>query len=133
MGSLDKYKISTQPPKISRRVAKASPIDAIRATFLAGLKKQKAQAAAWKPGAKDLRSWVTRDEARGLAWVTVKYGARPVPVKGATKSTIGPIKLADLPRVFDDVEKAAQAGELDKGLLKAATLGPRKTRRGKAK
>ena len=126
MGALEKYKLSTNPPKIGRKVAKAAPIDGIRRKFIAGVAKQKAQAKAWKPGAKDLRSWVTRDEDRGLAWVTVKYGSRPVTVKGAAQSTIGPVKLNQVPRVFDDIKKDAQAGELDKGLMKVAVQGPRK-------
>ena len=129
MGVLDKYKVATKPPKIRSERAKAAPIEAVRKKFVAGVERQKAQAKAWKPGAKDLRSWVTRDEARDVAWVTVKYGARPVPVKGATRSTIGPVKLNQLPQVFDDLKKAAQAGDLDSGLTKVATQGPRRKKR----
>ncbi len=132
MGALEKYKLSTNPPKIDRKVAKAAPIDGIRRKFIAGAAKQKAQAKAWKPGAKDLRSWVTRDEDRGLAWVTVKYGARPVPVKGTAQSTIGPVRLKEVPKVFDDLKQAAQAGELDRGLQKVAIQGPRKKKRAKS-
>lgn len=129
MGVLDKYKVTTKPPKIRAVRAKASPIDALRKKFIAGVERQKAQANAWKPGAKDLRSWVTRDQERGLAWVTVKYGARAMPVKGTTRSTIGPVKLDEVSRVFDDIKKAALAGDLDAGLKKVATLGPRKKKR----
>ncbi len=129
MGALEKYKLSTKPPKISRKVAKPAPIEGIRRKFIAGAAKQKAQAKAWKPGAKDSRSWVTRDEDRGLAWIKVKYGAWPVAIKGASHSTIGPVKLNQVPRVFDDVKKAAQAGEMDKGLTKVAIQGPRKKKR----
>ena len=131
MGALDKYKLTTKPPKISRKVAKPAPIDGIRKRFIAGAAKQKAQAKIWKPGAKDLRSWVTRNEDSGLAWVTVKYGPRPVPIKGTAQSTIGPVRLNEVPRVFDDVKKAAQAGELDKGLRNVAIQGPRKKKRAK--
>ncbi len=126
MGALEKYKLSTNPPKISRKIAKPAPIDGIRRTFIAGAAQQKAQAKAWKPGAKDLRSWVTRDEDRGLAWVTVKYGPRPISIKGTAQSTIGPVRLNEVPRVFDAIKQAAQAGELDKGLRKVAIQGPRK-------
>lgn len=126
MDALGKYKVTTNPPKIRTERVKEAPIEAIRKRFISGIEKQKAQARAWKPGAKDLRSWVTRDEVRGLAWVTVKYGARPVAIRGRSKSTIGPVDLSKLPQVFDDIRKAAEAGELDKGLMKAATLGPRK-------
>jgi hypothetical protein len=107
MGALDKYKLTTKPPKISRKVAKPAPIDG------------------------DLRSWVTRNEDSGLAWVTVKYGPRPVPIKGTAQATIGPVRLNEVPRVFDDVKKAAQAGELDKGLRNVAIQGPRKKKRAK--
>ncbi len=126
MGALEKYKLTTKPPKIRRIGTKATPIEGIRKKFIAGADIQKAQAEAWKPGAKDLRSWVIRDENRGIAWVTVKYGARPVSIKGAAQSTIGPIKLNQVSKVFDDIKKAAQAGELDKGLKKVAIQGPRK-------
>ena len=126
MGVLDKYKVALKPPKIRAQRAQVAPMDAVRKKFIVGVNRQKAQAKAWKPGTKDLRSWVTRDEARGLAWVTVKYGPRAVPVKGATRSTIGPVKLNQVSGVFDDIKKAAQAGELDAGLKKAATQGPRK-------
>ena len=126
MGALEKYKLSTKPPKISRKVAKPAPMEGIRKKFIAGAAKQKAQAKVWKPGAKDLRSWVTRDEDRNLAWVTVKYGPRPVAIKGASHSTIGPVKLNQVPRVFDDIKQAAQAGDLDKGLRSVAIQGPRK-------
>ena len=126
MSTLDKYKVATEAPKISHRRAKAPPIEAIKKTFIAGVDKQKAKAQAWKPGAKDLRSWVTRDEQRDLAWVTVKYGARPVAVRRTKQSTIGPVKLGDVPKVFDDIKKAALSGELDKALLKVSSLGPRK-------
>jgi len=126
MAILDKYKVANKPPKIRLERTKVEPIEAIKKKFIAGVAKQKAQAQAWKPGAKDLRSWVTRDAKRDQAWVTIKYGARIVPVKGNTKSTIGPVKLSDVPKVFDDIAKAAQAGELDKGLLKSAKRGPRK-------
>lgn len=126
MGALEKYKLSTKPPKISRKVAKPAPIEGIRKKFIAGAAKQKAQAKVWKPGAKDLRSWVTRDEDRNLAWVTVKYGPLPVAIKGASHSTIGPVKLNQVPRVFDDIKQAAQAGDLDKGLRSVAIQGPRK-------
>lgn len=129
MGVLDKYKTAIKPPKIRARRAKVAPMDAIRKKFIAGVERQKAQAKTWKPGAKDLRSWVTRDEARGLAWVTVKYGARTVLVKGTTRSTIGPVKLNQVSGVFDDIKKAAQAGELDAGLKKSAIQGPRKKKR----
>lgn len=131
MGALDNYKLTTKPPKIRRTSAKTSPIEGIRKTFIGGVDKQKAQAKVWKPGAKDLRSWVTRDENRGIAWVTVKYGARPVSIKGAAQSTIGPVKLNQVPKVFDDIKKAAQAGELDKGLKKVAIQGPRKKKQAK--
>ena len=129
MGTLDKYKLTTKPPKISRKVAKPAPIDGIRKKFIAGAAKQKTQANAWKPGAKDLRSWVTRDEDQGIAWITVKYGPWPVRIRGAAQSTIGPVKLNEVPGLFDDIKKAAQAGELDKGLQKKAIQGPRKKKR----
>ncbi len=131
MGALEKYKLSTKPPKISRKVAKPAPIDGIRRKFIAGAEKQNIQAKAWKPGAKDSRSWVTRDEDRNLAWVTVKYGPWPVAIKGASHFTIGPVRLNQVPRVFDDVKKAAHAGELDKGLRKVAIQGPRKKKQAK--
>jgi hypothetical protein len=131
MGALEKYKLTKKPPKVRRIGPKATPISGIRKKFIAGAEKQKAQAKAWQPGAKDLRSWVTRDEDRGLAWVTVKYGARPVPVKGTTRTTIGPVRLNEVPKVFDDIKQAAQAGELDKGLQKVAIQGPRKKKRAK--
>jgi hypothetical protein len=126
MGILDKYKVATKAPKIRAQRATKDPIASIRKKFVAGVERQKAQAKAWKPGAKDLRSWVTRDEDRGLAWITVKYGARPVAIKGRAQATIGPVELSKAPQVFDDLKKAAEAGELDKGLLKAAIQGPRK-------
>jgi len=129
MGVLDKYELAAKPPKVGRMGAKDASTERIRKTFLAGVEKQKAQAKAWKPGAADLRSWVTRDEARGLAWVTVRYALWPVPINGKAKSTIGPVKLSALPKVFDDIKRAAQAGELDAGLKKAAFLGPRKKKR----
>ena len=132
MGVLGKYKVITKPPKITRQRSKAAPIEGVRKKFLAGAARQKKQAKAWKPGAKDLRSWVTRDEDRDQAWVTVKYGARPVAIKGNSQSTIGPVRINDVPQVFDDIEKAAQAGELDKSLLKVAIQGPRKKARAKA-
>ena len=132
MSTLEKYKVTTNPPKITCQRAKAAPIEGVRKKFLAGAAKQKKQAQAWKPGAKDLRSWVTRDENRDQAWVTVKYGARPVAIKGTAKSTIGPIRLNEVPEVFDDIVEAAQAGELDNALIKAATLGPRKKKSTKA-
>lgn len=132
MGVLDEYKLTAKPPRIRPMGAKVTPMERIRKTFLAGVEKQKAQAKAWKPGAKDLRSWVTRDDGRGLAWVTVKYGPRPVPLKGKAQSTIGPVKLSALPKVFDDIKKAAQAGELDAGLKKLAVQGPRKKKRGRS-
>lgn len=126
MDALGKYKVTTNPPKIRAERAKKAPIETIRKRFISGVEKQKAQARAWKPGAKDLRSWVTRNQERGLAWVTVKYGARRVAIRGRSQSTIGPVDLGKLAEVFDDIKKAAEAGELDKGLMKAATLGPRK-------
>ncbi len=131
MGALEKYKLSTKPPKIIHKVAKPTPIDGIRRTFITGAEKQKVQAKAWKPGAKDLRSWVTRDEDRGLAWIKIKYGAWPISIKGASHSTIGPVRLNQVPEVFNDIKKAAQAGELDKGLRKVAIQGPRKKKQAK--
>ena len=132
MGVLDKYSLVIRAPKIDRKGSMETPIIKIRNKFLIGVDKQKAQAKNWKPGVKDLRSWVTRDEARGLAWVTVKYGARPIPIKGNARSTIGPVKLGQVTSVFDDIKKAAKAGELDAGLKKASILGPRKNKRGAA-
>ena len=132
MGALEKYKLSTKPPKISRKVAQPAPIDGIRRKFIAGAEKQYVQAKAWKPGAKDFRSWVTRDEDRGLAWITVKYGPWPIAIRGASQSTIGPVKLNQVPRVFEDIKKAAKAGDLDKGLRKVAIQGPRKKKQAKA-
>ncbi len=132
MGVLDKYKLTAKPPRIRPMGAKVTPMERIRKTFLAGVEKQKAQAKAWKPGAKDLRSWVTRDDGRGLAWVTVKYGPWPVPIKGKAQATIGPVKLSAVPMVFDDIKKAAQAGELDAGLKKLAVQGPRKKKRARS-
>lgn len=129
MAVLDKYKLTTKPPKIRSLRAKVAPMERIRKKFLAGVEKQKSQAKAWKPGVKDLRSWVARDEACGLAWVTVKYGPLPVTVNGKAQSTIGPVKLSAVPEVFDDIKKAAQAGELDPGLKKVAIQGPRKKKR----
>ena len=129
MSVLDKYQMTTKPPRVGRTGAKVASTERIRKTFLAGVAKQKAQARAWKPGAADLRSWVTRDEARGLAWVTVRYALWPVSLNGKARSTIGPVKLSAVPRVFDDIRRAAQAGELDAGLKKAAFLGPRKKKR----
>lgn len=131
MGVLDKYEVTANPPKVRAQRAKIAPLDAIRKKFISGVERQKAQAKIWKPGARDLRSWVTRDEARDLAWVTVKYGARTVPVKGTTRSTIGPVKINQVSRVFDDIKKAAQAGDLDAGLKKVAIQGPRKKKRAK--
>ena len=130
MSVLKKYKVTTNAPKVSARRSKAPPLAAVRKKFISGVDKQKAQAKAWKSGAKDLRSWVTRDEMRGLAWITVKYGARPVAIKGTKGSTIGPVNLEQVVSVFDDIKKAAEAGELDAGLTKAATLGPRKKKSG---
>jgi len=132
MGVLEKYKVTRKPPKLRRKVAKPAPIEGVRKKFIAGAAKQKAQARVWKQGSKDLRSWVTRDEQNDQAWVTVKYGSRPVAVKGTGRSTIGPVKINDVPQVFDDIEKAARAGELDKALMKVAIQGPRKTKRNKA-
>ncbi len=84
---LDKYELTTKPPKIGHMGAKDVPTERTRKKFLAGVEKQKTQAKAWRPGATDLRGWVTRDDARGLAWVTVKYGPLPVPIKGKAQST----------------------------------------------
>lgn len=53
MGVLDKYELTTKPPKKGRMGAK--PTERIKKKFLAGVEKQKTQAKAWKPGAKDLR------------------------------------------------------------------------------
>jgi hypothetical protein len=125
MPILEKYSITAKPPKIAKKKEKADAMVKVHTKFLAGLKKQRAKAKAWKPGAKDLRSWVTRDVDANRAWVTVKYGARPVPLKGQ-KSTIGPVPLDKLDKLFTDIKTAHAAGELDAGLQKVATLGPRK-------
>lgn len=131
MSVLNKYKLVTSPPKVTKvRVAK-NPMEKVNRNFLKGLEKQLKKAKAWKPGAKDLRSWVTRDERSGKSYVTVKYGPWPVPVKGNKRSTIGPVKLNDVPKVLEDVKKAFKAGELDAGLKKVAFRGPRKKSRRK--
>ncbi|MDP6688523.1 MAG: hypothetical protein QF384_03400, partial [Alphaproteobacteria bacterium] len=101
MPILKKYSITAKPPKIAKKREKANLVAKVNTKFLAGLKKQRAQAKAWKPGSKDLRSWVTRDVDSNRAWVTVKYGARPVPIKGQ-KSTIGPVPLDQLDKLFAD-------------------------------
>ena len=75
---------------------------------------------------------MTRDTARGLAWITVNYGPLPVPIKGTAQTTIGPVKLSAVPKAFDDIKKAAQAGELDARLKKVATQGPRKKKRARS-
>lgn len=129
MAVLDKYKVSKAPPEITRARAKRDPMEKVNRNFLKGLEKQVAQAKAWKPGARDLRSWVTRDEAKGEAWITVKYGPWPVPIKGTSKSTIGPVKLGEIPKVFEDIRKAHQSSELEAALKKVAFKGPRKKAR----
>ena len=125
MSILDKYSITANPPKIKKKKVKPTAMAKVNAKFLAGLKKQRAQAKAWKSGAKDARSWVTRDVEGHRAWVTVKYGARPVSIKGK-KSTLGPVVLGKLDQLFADIIAAHAAGELDSGLKKASTLRPRK-------
>ena len=125
MSILDKYAVIAKPPKIKKKKEKPSAMAKVNAKFLAGLKKQRAQAKAWKPDAKDSRSWVTRDVESNQAWVTVKYGARPVPIKGQ-KSTLGPVTLDKLDQLFADIIAAHEVGELNTGLQKASTLRPRK-------
>jgi hypothetical protein len=131
MAVLDKYKLLTSPPKITKARAAKNPMEKVNRNFLAGLKKQLKKAKAWRPGAKDLRSWVTRDEAKGQAYVTVKYGPWPIAIRGTKKSTIGPVKLDDVPKILEDVKKAFEAGELEAGLRKVAFRGPRKKTRKK--
>ena len=128
MSILSKYTISSKPPKLSTPRTGKNPMEKVNRTFLAGLEKQLKQAKTWKPGAKESRSWVTRDEAKNQAWVTVKYGPWPVPLKGNTKTTLGPVKIENVPSVFEDVRKAHAAGELDAGLKKIAFKGPRRRR-----
>ena len=125
MSILDKYSVIAKPPKLKKKKEKPSAMAKVNAKFLAGLKKQRAQAKAWKPRAKDQRSWVTRDVEGNRAWVTVKYGARPVFVK-AQRSTLGPVALNKVDQLFADIMAAHAAGELDAGLKKASTLRPRK-------
>ena len=62
-----------------------------------------------------------------FTWVTVKYGARPVFIKGQ-RSTLGPVALNKVDQLFADIMAAHAAGELDAGLKKASTLRPRKKR-----
>ena len=133
MSILDKYTITKKPPKlaVAKMRAGKDPMEKANKTFIAGLDKQLKQANAWKPGAKDARSWVTRDEANDRAWVTVKYGPWPVPIKGQTKTTLGPVKIADVPKVIEDIRQAHAAGELESALKKVAIRGTRKKGRGR--
>lgn len=126
MGLLDKYTVTAKPPKLAKARTSADPMAKVHKNFVAGLDRQLQQAKSWKSGAKDSRSWVTRDEASNRAWVTLKYGPWPVPLKGRTKSTIGPVRIEDLPKVFEDIRKAHASGELDAALKKVAFRGPRK-------
>lgn len=126
MSLLDKYTVTNKPPKLAKAKTASNPMAKVHRNFLAGLDRQLQQVKAWKPGAKDSRSWVTRDEANNRAWVTLKYGPWPVPLKGRTKSTIGPVRIEDVPKVFEDIRKAHAAGELDAALKKVAFRGPRK-------
>ena len=129
MGLLDKYKVMAKPPKLKKSRQKLDNMVKVNKKFLAGLQKQAKLAEAWKPGAKDMRSWVTRNIHSNQAWVTVKYGARAVTLKGR-KATLGPVALDRVGTVFDDIRPAHAAGELDAGLKKAAVLGSRKKKDG---
>jgi len=126
MAVLDKYSIVAKPPKITNAREKADVMQKVNRNFLAGLDKQIALAKAYKPGAKEKRSWVTRDADAGNSWITVRYGNRPIVLKGTKKTTIGPVPVGDVAKVFEDVKKAHGAGELESALKKVAMLGPRK-------
>ena len=126
MGVLDKYTVSAKPPKLAKVKSSTDPMAKVNKNFIAGLDKQLQQAKSWKPGTKESRSWVTRDEDSNRAWVTLKYGPWPVPLKGRTKSTLGPVRIEDVPKLLEDIRKAHAAGELDSALKKVAIRGPRK-------
>ena len=126
MAVLDKYKIIANPPKVKKTRAKADIMDKVNRNFAAGIDRQIKQARAYRPGAKTPRSWVTRDVDSGRAWITIRYGTRAVPLKGTTKSTIGPVPMDSVVTVMEDVKAAHAKGELDAALRKVAVLGPRK-------
>ena len=130
MAVLDKYKIVAKPPKVKKKRAKSDIMDKVNRNFAAGIERQIKQARAYRSGAKTPRSWVTRDVDNGRAWVTIRYGTRAVPLKGSTKSTIGPVPLDSVVNVLEDVKSAHAKGELDTALRKVAVLGPRKKKSG---
>jgi len=129
MGLLEQYQVTSKPPKITKAREKRDVMDKVNKNFLAGLEKQIAQAKAYKPGAKDAKSWVTRDADSGKAWITMRYGARPMVIKGTTKTTLGPVDVGDVVKVLQDVKKAHGNGELQSALQKASVLGPRKKKK----
>ena len=129
MSILEQYQITSKPPKITKVREKRDVMNKVNKNFLAGLDKQIAQAKVYKPGAKDAKSWVTRDADAGKAWITLRYGARPMVIKGTTKTTLGPVAAADVVKVLQDVKKAHANGELLTALQKASVLGPRKKKK----
>ncbi len=126
MSVLEQYQITSKPPKIAKVREKRDVMEKVKKNFLASLEKQIAQAKAYKPGAKDAKSWVTRDVEAGNAWITIRYGARPMVIKGTTKTTLGPVPIDVVVKALQDVKKAHANGEFDAALQKASVLGPRK-------
>jgi len=129
MGLLEQYQVTNKPPKVTKAREKRDVMEKVNKNFLAGLEKQIVQAKAYKPGAKDAKSWVTRDADAGKAWITLRYGARPMVIKGTTKTTLGPVEMGDVVKVLQDVKKAHASGELQTALQKASVLGPRKKKK----
>jgi hypothetical protein len=129
MGLLEQYQVTNKPPKVTKAREKRDVMEKVNRNFLAGLEKQIAQAKAYKPGAKDAKSWVTRDADADKAWITLRYGARPMVIKGTTKTTLGPVEMGDVVKVLQDVKKAHASGELQTALQKASVLGPRKKKK----
>ncbi len=129
MSVLEQYQITSKPPKIIKVREKRDVMEKVNKNFLAGLEKQIAQAKAYKPGAKDAKSWVTRDAEAGKAWITIRYGARPMVIKGTTKTTLGPVPINVVVKALQDVKKAHANGEFEAALQKASVLGPRKKKK----
>ena len=129
MSVLEQYQITSKPPKITKVREKRDVMEKVNKNFLTGLDKQIAQAKAYKPGAKDAKSWVTRDADAGQAWITLRYGARPLVIKGTTKTTLGPIPIEAIQKALQDIKKAHANGEFETALQKASVLGPRKKKK----
>ena len=129
MSVLEQYQITSKPPKITKVREKRNVMEKVNKNFLAGLDKQISQAKAYKPGAKDAKSWVTRDAEAGNAWITIRYGARPMVIKGTTKTTLGPVSIDAVLKALQDVKKAHANGELEAALQRASVLGPRKKKK----